>query len=138
MTLRPHIARFLRDEGGASALEFALIAIPAVFFTFGLIEFARVLFLQQNLAFAVDHAARLVYLNPAVSTTAVQTAIRAEIMAANPADLSIQMPATTTVGALQERRINVQYHFDFLVPTLLPGGLDLQASRSVIIGINGQ
>lgn len=128
-------AKFLRDESGASALEFAIIAIPAVFFTFGLIEFARVLFLQQNLAFAADHAARLLYLDPTVSTATVQTAVRAEIMAANPADLTVQVPATSQVGALQERRIVLQYHFDFLIPALLPDGIDLSASRSVLTGV---
>ena len=40
------VRRFWRCESGASALEFALIALPLVMLTFGIIEFARLLFVN--------------------------------------------------------------------------------------------
>ena len=46
--MRRWIGRFRKDETGATALEFALLAVPLVMLTFGIVEFGRALFLQQT------------------------------------------------------------------------------------------
>ena len=64
--------RLARDAGGGAALEMALIS-PALFlFLFGIIEFARALWLQNALDYSVAEAARCASINPTVCATAAQ------------------------------------------------------------------
>lgn len=52
------LAGFRRDQGGASAVEFALVAVPFFLMLFGIIEGGRLLWTQLGLQHAVEMAAR--------------------------------------------------------------------------------
>lgn len=52
------VRRLARDERGATAVEFALIAIPLLLFMFGSIEFGRMLWTRQSMSQAVAIGAR--------------------------------------------------------------------------------
>jgi len=52
--------RFVRQQGGAVAVEFALVAIPFIALIFAIMETALVFFAGQTLETAVQDAARLI------------------------------------------------------------------------------
>lgn len=62
------------DRRGVTAVEFALVAPVLILMVFEIIEVGRVLHTRGELAYALDRAARLVYLDPAVSNTALSAA----------------------------------------------------------------
>jgi len=53
-------ARFRRDEGAATAVEFGLLALPFIALTFAILETALVYFAGQTLETAVNNSARLI------------------------------------------------------------------------------
>lgn len=58
--LRGPLARWRRDERGASALEFAVVALPLILFMFGILEFGRAIWIEQALQSAADRTARCI------------------------------------------------------------------------------
>ena len=50
--------KFLRNNGGAAAVEFGLLAVPVIGFILAIIEFGWVLWIDNALNIAVDTAAR--------------------------------------------------------------------------------
>ena len=54
------LVRFRRDETGATAVEFGLVAVPFVALMFAILETALVFFAGQTLETAVSNAARLI------------------------------------------------------------------------------
>jgi Flp pilus assembly protein TadG len=54
------LRRLAQDEGGASAIEFALVAIPLLMFIFGIIGYGLFFLNQTWLKYSVDSAARIV------------------------------------------------------------------------------
>ena len=80
--LRSQALRFARADGGATAVEMALIAVPFLALTFGIIELAMIFLISASLENATDAAARTIRTGqlqtgaPAGATvTAFQTSI---------------------------------------------------------------
>jgi Flp pilus assembly protein TadG len=73
------IARFLKRQGGAAAIEFALVAAPVVALALAILQVSLIYFAQQALETAVEDTARLVLTNqaPTLGTT-TQTATAAQ------------------------------------------------------------
>ena len=60
MRLQSHALRFARADGGATAVEMALIAMPFLAMTFGIIELALIFLVSASLENAADAAARTI------------------------------------------------------------------------------
>lgn len=75
------LAKFRRSEHGAAMVEFAIVAPLLFMLVFGIIDFGRALFVFNNLTNAAREGARLgaTRIDPAPTTAAVQTAMRARI-----------------------------------------------------------
>jgi Flp pilus assembly protein TadG len=71
---RWRLARFRRDETGATAVEFALVAAPFLFMLFAVIELALVFVLDSALENAVMETGRLVRTGQAQAMTQTQFA----------------------------------------------------------------
>ena len=50
--------RFLREDGGASAAEFALVLVPFLGLVFGIIAISMMVYANQTLQYATEAAAR--------------------------------------------------------------------------------
>ena len=83
------MARLWRDQAGATAVEFALIAPILFLLLFGAMEAGRLLFVQAALHHAVADAARCASINP--DTCSSPKALALEIQAGMAA-LSAPMP----------------------------------------------
>ena len=84
-----------RDEGGAAAVEFALVMIPLLYLVFGLIQYGWYFYAMQSGSSAVADAARRVAVGNCATTTDVQKVIYDHLGPATTA--SNQSGVTTTV-----------------------------------------
>ena len=64
---------FVGHEDGAAAVEFAIIGLLLILVSVGTIEVGRALWLYNELAYAADHAARLVMINPGATDELLQS-----------------------------------------------------------------
>lgn len=141
--MRRWIGRFRKDETGATALEFALLAVPLVMLTFGIVEFGRALFLQQTLTYATDKAARTLYLNPQATQSTLAALIAQDVFLADPARITVTLCTSTepscgvTAGSMvagsKARKLTVAYDFQTVVPALIDALLPLKFERIVIL-----
>ncbi len=117
------IARWLRDEHGASMVEFAIVCPVLFALIFGIIDFGRALFLYNNLQDTARRAARLAAVQfpdpcAGVSVSLVQDSTRAWVREFNnnparPADYAVNV--TCAAAGM----VNVQianYPFRSIVP----------------------
>lgn len=134
----------MRNERGATLLEFAIVA--AIFFTamFGVLEFGRLLFTHNALRDAARRGARLAVVrkNDAAGITAVKNMVVYGDPNANPATATPVAPGLTTSNVVVEyanfngiqlsARASVKiinYQYQFFVP-LLGGTLNMPAYRT--------
>lgn len=133
---RATFRRFCKDTSGAAALEFALVAVPLVLFTFGIMEMGRALFMQQSLSHATDIAARMLYLEPSTPVADLRTAIVDELFLGDPDLLDVTLSAANTVtGTARFRTMTLSVDYDFLsvVPGILTDQISMQFQRSVTV-----
>lgn len=130
------IARFWRDEAGTTALEFALVAVPLLMFTFGITEFGRALFMQQSLSHATDTAARQLYLDPTRPAATIKDDILSNLFLAEPAQLQVTVGAVAAAPGterFQTLRLKVDYEFRSLMPDWITDRIPLTFQRTVIV-----
>lgn len=137
------ISRFRRDDSGATALEFALLALPLMLLTFGIIEFGRALFLQQTLTYATDKAARTLYLAPTTPLATLETMILDDLFLGDPARLDVTIcystaagcgvPAGSIVTGSKAAKLTVTYDFHSVVPDLVAALVTMEFQRIVIL-----
>lgn len=118
---------------GTEAVEFALISIPFFLFLVGVMEFGRLYWVQSELQYAVEAAARYLTINPSAGASAVQTYAASKVLAVSvpTGDFTVtpynsaSNPPTPTCG----NQVRVSYQFQFIVTSLMPyGPLTLNAS----------
>lgn len=126
---------FLRDTTGGAALEFALIALPLLMFTFGIIEFSRALFLKQGLNYAIDAAARQLYLDPATPEAQLATLVGESLVLADSRRLTVRKgaPIRMTGADYALIRLTVDYDFVSAIPSVFTDTISLHAARNVIV-----
>ncbi len=77
------LRRFARDQGGSSAVEFALILVPFLALMFGIMQTALVFFADQTLETAVADSARLILTgqaqNQGLNATTFKNAVCARV-----------------------------------------------------------
>jgi Flp pilus assembly protein TadG len=114
-------------ERGAAAVEFAVILPILLLCVLGLIEFARAIWTQASLDYAVQAAARCA----AVDSIACGTDVAIQNYAASKAPgLSFGAPTSTFAVARPSCGVQVTatLPFDFLLPALLPYSQTLHAT----------
>ena len=72
---RKRITGFLRESGGAAAVEFALVATAFTAFLFGTFYVGVMMFTNVAVHWATERAARLATVNTSVSSGAITSAV---------------------------------------------------------------
>ena len=81
----PFALQFLKDDRGATAVEFAMVSVPFLGLLFAIFETAFVFFATQGLEAAVTDAARSVMIGTAQANSAITTATQfRDAMICNP------------------------------------------------------
>lgn len=125
----PGAARRHPGTRGAAAVEFAIVAPVLLLFVLGLMEFARVIWTQAALDYAVQAAARCA----AVDALTCPLSNPAQVLtyaAGRAPGLSFADPAASFAVSAQACGVQVtaSLPFDFLLSTLLPYSQTLSAT----------
>lgn len=128
----PRLTSFLRRLGvaseGVETIEFALSAIPLLLFLLGVVEFARLYWVQSELQYAAEAAARCVTTNccsagpsscgGSTGNTGVQSFAANQVlgMTVQSTDLQSFTVGTASCG----NQVSFSYTFHFLVGDLIP------------------
>jgi len=83
-----------RDEGGAAAVEFALVLIPLLYLVFGIIQYGWYFYAMQSGSAAVGDAARRLAVGNCQTTGEVQTLLKSHLGAATTASSASQISTT--------------------------------------------
>ena len=113
---RAALRGFRRDEGGAGAVEFALVGSALILLVLGILWFGWVLQIRNDLAQAADRGVRYVVMNPTATDQAIQTEVAALLTGYSTSNLTVQADSQV-VGATSFRRIRVSY----IMPVSIPG-----------------
>lgn len=131
------LRRFQRASSGATAVEFALVCLPLLLLSLGVIEFGRALFVKNEIAYAADIAARKVLigqipagLSDSETTTQLETAIREAFDSGEAALLEISV-VRQMINGTEYRILSIQYPFSLLVPGLNGNTYTLQLNRRI-------
>lgn len=115
-----HIFRYLKNDRGTTAVEFALIAGLMMSLVFGTMELGRYFWISHRFQFAVEEAARFAAVRQDVSEATMEANI-AELMENSSVsinDLNITIAETESSG-INFVEISGEYQFTTLIP--LPG-----------------
>ncbi len=108
------ISRFHRDNSGAQAVEFAIIA-PLLFATlFGAFEVGRMMYERNLLSAAAAEGSRAVALYGAADTTNITNAIKSKLSKLDQNELAVVL-TDETFGTATFKKIEITYNFDFLI-----------------------
>jgi Flp pilus assembly protein TadG len=135
------IRRFGRNESGASALEFALLAVPLLLIIFGTIEYGRALWTQQAMqSLAIETARCIGVASTDCANSGTYSATRTrDHLITEAAKLGVSLssgnitlnPSTTCRGVSGFATVAISYRFVTVVPdfiTALMVGPTLNAS----------
>jgi Flp pilus assembly protein TadG len=116
--------RLLKNRDGAQSLEFALTAIPLFLFLFGVIEFGRLYWVQSELQFAAEAAARYVTINPSATASTVQAYAATQVSADSVpnSDFTVTPYVSSTNTPACGNQVTVSYQFSFIIGQLFPYG----------------
>jgi len=108
-------SKFARSEDGATAVEFALIAMPLITLTFGIVEFGRLMLANQEVSYAADLAYRHVILKAAALDATEISDLSAQLQSNLTVAGSVLV---TTVDTGTTIKIDADYDFVLLLPIL--------------------
>jgi Flp pilus assembly protein TadG len=126
------VQRLAKDQSGAAAVEFAIVAFVFVVMAIGIVDFGRNTHQQFRLAHAADIAARVVMLDPAASDAAIAARVTASYPTLGYGDITLSV-ATTTVGGRSYRRLDLSRPLGFFTPGLTDRSGTIRISRLVPI-----
>ena len=129
------LRRFLRDTGGAAAIELALVALPLILLTLGTAELGRALFMQQSLSHAATAAARQLHIAPTTTAAALKTVALGHMTLADPAQLGVTLglPVAVSGTAIKTRDLTLTYNFVSALPRLVTSRISMRVVRTVVM-----
>lgn len=135
--------RTARDEGlrrctrGATAVEFALVLPVLLVLVFGIIEFGRVLWVQNTLQYAAERGTRFYIVNAGAAESEIADVVRANLTGLNPPPdgLRIEARTETTVQQRTYKAVSVEYDFQFIVPVPALADLTLTAQARLPVPV---
>lgn len=130
----PHLSRLRTAEGGATALEFAIVAGVFVIVALVIFEFGRSLQVRNEMAYAMDHGARAVLMNADAGEDDIREAIKARFNSYDKDKLTVDITATDEPcpngGTMSARTLVVGYPLDIFIPGFT-GTLEMSLERVV-------
>ena len=129
--------RAAKDRRGATVVEFAVLAPVMFLFIFGIIEFGRLMMVQQAMTWAAREACREASLATTINSADVDAAARNAMLgvmadAANPAKVRISMAPSSMASVPSGTPVNVYMEVNFSDVSWLPGSLLNIAGTRVI------
>lgn len=104
--------RFGRGEGGATAVEFALVLPLFVGLLIGIFEFSRMMFVASSVQYSVDRAARMAVIDPTISLSDIEAEIQSRLEVSNSPTVDLTV-TRTTIGTTDIAQVAA--HYDHVV-----------------------
>jgi len=118
-------------EEGAAAIEMAMVAPVFMALVFGILNLGWALYCGAEVRHAVERSSRMLIVDPTTTGAAIQTAVRAQLDAADSATVTVAR-ATEAIGTSGEvARLTWTYGYTVAVPFLKPIVLDFNSSLVV-------
>lgn len=130
MRITARLGALRRCDFGAAAVEFALIAMVAISFFLGIVEFGRALYMRNELSFAADIAVRNILINPTIADSDLEIAIRSSITFGNSEALQVTF-GNESVDGMSFRKVLLSQPLTLLIPNLSNAGIMLTIDRRV-------
>ena len=121
-----------RSDDGGVAIEFAIISTLLVFGSIATLELGRALYLRGEMAFAADVAERQVMMDPELSDSAVESAVRSAFR--GDTDLLMIEVGEETIDGLKFRTLSLNYPMLLVAPTITSRDLGLEVARRTPVG----
>ncbi len=124
-------ARFAKDEGGASAAEFALISPIFIALMFGVFQFGWALHCASSVRYALEESARTVMLNETLTAQDVEAAMRNKLAQLADPEIAIDIVEDSTQLGMELVHLNATYVHHMTVPFLPVWELTFEQTASV-------
>ena len=124
-----------RDEGGTSALEFALVAPVFLAMLFGLFQLGWAFHCGSSVRYALEEASRSLMLDPGMTQAEIETQMRARLNQLADPDISVSMTTENPAAGLTLAHVNATYEHPIVVP-FLPE-YDFTFTSEVTVPISG-
>jgi len=118
------VSTVIADRGGATAVEFSLIAPALLLLLFGIAEVGRLLWTQSALHFAVEEAARCAAVD---ATNCASAAAVQRFAVARAAGLGLQNSVFSLAKPACGTEVSASYAFSFVTSALFPYSVTLTA-----------
>ena len=127
------VGRLLSSRGGATAVEFALVAPILLIMIFGIVELGRALWIKSSMQFAVEEATRFAIVNPTATTSTLESQATLALT-----DMGVGFSGDVTFtaseivsGSRTFKQILGSYSFTVLVPLVPIPDVTLSAKSRV-------
>ncbi len=107
--------RFLPDENGATAVEFALVSTAFLALVIGICYVAIMVFNNMSLEWALTKASRLAEINNAVTQTDISQAVNSYLSSEGLPNATVTY-STSTSGGVRTAYIAASYQRTFVLP----------------------
>jgi hypothetical protein len=114
------------------AIEFAIVSMALILFSFGTIELGRALEVRHKLSFVADRASREVLTDSDISSEDLEDDIREWFDAPEAELLQVEI-GTESVDGISFRTVAISYPFVLLIPQLTSNPLTLRVEQRVPI-----
>ena len=137
------VAVAARSRRGAVAVEFALGLLPLLLLLYGIVEFARALWTQNTIEYAIEESTRFAMVNDGNFASdaagnnafdgAIQTVVRNNVLGLVTTDppFSLVVGFEPPAGTRNFVTVTGTYRFDFLVPIVGVGPLNLSSTSRI-------
>lgn len=121
-------------EGGATAVEFAIIAPIFLAFLYGLLELARVIFIQGVLIYAVQEGSRYAAARGASTVAEIENVVTGKFIGISQDPATLTVTPTVNPDGTRTVTVSVQYTFTWLVSLFGMSSITLQANSASLSG----
>ena len=122
----------LRDEGGAAAVEFAIVSALFITFVLGIFWLCWGLYCGADVRHGIERASRIYLTNPGATDTQFETAVGANLGVARLGDIGFTI-TKPVVSGVQVAQIAWTYSYVVSVPFMSP--LTLQMGSQIVAPI---
>jgi Flp pilus assembly protein TadG len=121
-----------RDQGGATALEFALVLPVFVTLLLGGFQVAWVMHSAASVRWSLESSSRMLLLNPTTTQDQLRTAVAAKLQGlVNPSDVTVTLVADNSTAGAPVLRASSDYRPTLVIPLVSRWNLDLKATTVV-------
>lgn len=129
------VAAFLRrtgHEGGASAVEFAMVAPLMLILLLGIFQFGWMQHSVSSLRSAMDIASRALLIDPTLTEPALQAIVTARLNRAANTDVIVTLTTSDVTGG-KVARLRASYMAEFGIPGLASFAVPYQITKTTVL-----